>query len=227
MQVNPRKPGEAAREYALRVIKENIISLDLEPGSSLNDMEISVQLGISRTPVREAIMELSKNKIIEIYPQRGSRIALIDLDLVNEARFLRLVLERAIVEQACEMATAKDIMHLEENLRVQEFYASKGITLELLRLDDLFHEMLFRICKKELIYSITNGLSIHADRVRHMALYAVKDLKVVSDHRRLIEAIAARDKELAVSILVEHLTRYIGEEKEVREVYPHYFKDKR
>jgi len=227
MQVNPRKPGEAAREYALRVIKENIISLDLEPGSSLNDMEISVQLGISRTPVREAIMELSKNKIIEIYPQRGSRIALIDLELVNEARFLRLVLERAIVEQACEMATAKDIMHLEENLRVQEFYAAKGITLELLRLDDLFHEMLFRICKKELIYSITNGLSIHADRVRHMALSAVKDLKVVSDHKRLIEAIADRDKELAVSILVEHLTRYIGEEKEVREVYPHYFKDKR
>lgn len=225
MQVNPRKPGETAREYALRVIKENIISLDLEPGSSLNDMELSGQLGISRTPVREAIMELSKNKIIEIYPQAGSRIALIDLELVNEARFLRLVLERAIVELACEMATAENIMHLEENLRVQEFYAAKGVSLELLRLDDLFHEMLFRICKKELIYSISNGLSIHADRVRHMALFAVKDLKVVSDHKRLVEAIAARDKQLAENILVEHLTRYIGEEKEVREVYPHYFKD--
>lgn len=223
--MNPRRPGETAREFALRAIKENIISLDLEPGCALTDMELSKQLGVSRTPVREALMELSKNKIIEVYPQRGSRIALIDLELVNEARFLRLVLERSIVELACEMAAEEDIMHLEENLQLQEFYAAKGVSLELLRLDDLFHKMLFQICRKELIYNISNGLSIHADRVRHMALFAVKDLKVVSDHKRLTEAIAARDKQLADRILVEHLTRYIGEEKEIREVYPHYFKD--
>ncbi len=58
-----------------------------------------------------------------------------------------------------------------------------------------------------------------------MALFAVKDLKVVSDHRRIVDAIRAKDRQLAGTILVEHLTRYIGEEKEVREVYPHYFKD--
>ncbi len=225
MQVKPRKSGEIAREYALRIIKDNIISLDLEPGSSLNDMEVSTELGVSRTPVREAIMELSKSKIIEVYPQKGSRIALIDLELVNEARFLRLVLERAIVELACEMATPEDIVRLEENLKLQEFYAAQGWSGELLHFDDQFHEMLFSICKKDLIYNISNGLSIHSDRLRRMALFAVKDLKVVSDHRRIVDAIRAKDRQLAGSILVEHLTRYIGEEKEVREVYPHYFKD--
>ena len=225
MQVKPRKSGEIAREYALRIIKDNIISLDLEPGSSLNDMEVSAELGVSRTPVREAIMELSKSKIIEIYPQKGSRIALIDLELVNEARFLRLVLERAIVELACEMATQEDIVRLEENLKLQEFYAAQGWSGELLHFDDQFHEMLFSICKKDLIYNISNGLSIHSDRLRRMALFAVKDLKVVSDHRRIVDAIRAKDRQLAGTILVEHLTRYIGEEKEVREVYPHYFKD--
>ncbi|HBD00145.1 MAG TPA: GntR family transcriptional regulator [Lachnoclostridium sp.] len=225
MQVKPRKSGEIAREYALRIIKDNIISLDLEPGSSLNDMEVSTELGVSRTPVREAIMELSKSKIIEVYPQKGSRIALIDLELVNEARFLRLVLERAIVELACEMATPEDIVRLEENLKLQEFYAAQGWSGELLHFDDQFHEMLFSICKKDLIYNISNGLSIHSDRLRRMALFAVKDLKVVSDHRRIVDAIRAKDRQLAGTILVEHLTRYIGEEKEVREVYPHYFKD--
>lgn len=225
MQVKPRKSGEIAREYALRIIKDNIISLDLEPGSSLNDMEVSTELGVSRTPVREAIMELSKSKIIEVYPQKGSRIALIDLELVNEARFLRLVLERAIVELACEMATQEDIVRLEENLKLQEFYAAQGWSGELLHFDDQFHEMLFSICKKDLIYNISNGLSIHSDRLRRMALFAVKDLKVVSDHRRIVDAIRAKDRQLAGTILVEHLTRYIGEEKEVREVYPHYFKD--
>ncbi|HBG12477.1 MAG TPA: GntR family transcriptional regulator [Clostridium sp.] len=225
MQVKPRKSGEIAREYALRIIKDNIISLDLEPGSSLNDMEVSAELGVSRTPVREAIMELSKSKIIEIYPQKGSRIALIDLELVNEARFLRLVLERAIVELACEMATQEDIVRLEENLKLQEFYAAQGWSGELLHFDDLFHEMLFSICRKDLIYNISNGLSIHSDRLRRMALFAVKDLKVFSDHRRIVDAIRAKDRQLAGTILVEHLTRYIGEEKEVREVYPHYFKD--
>ena len=79
--------GETAKEYAYRIIKENIITLELEPGSTLNDMEISQMIGISRTPVREAIIKLKEESdIIEIFPQRGMRIALIDTDIVQEVR---------------------------------------------------------------------------------------------------------------------------------------------
>ena len=92
MKIEEKKSGETAREYAYHTIRDNIISLELEPGAPFNDIEVSQQIGISRTPVREAVIQLSEeSRIIQIFPQRGMRIALIDVELVEEARFLRLL----------------------------------------------------------------------------------------------------------------------------------------
>ena len=86
MKIEEKRHGETARQYAYRTLRENIISLDLEPGAPFNDVEMSQMIGISRTPVREAVIQLSEeSRIIEIFPQRGMRIALIDVELVEEA----------------------------------------------------------------------------------------------------------------------------------------------
>ncbi len=122
MHITARLAKETAREYALRILKDNIISLDLAPGSMVSENEISSQLGLSRTPIREALIELSRANIVEIYPQKGSRILLIDYALVEESRFLRLVLESAVVKVICEREGTLDISLLEENLKLQEFY---------------------------------------------------------------------------------------------------------
>ena len=92
MEIYSKETKESARDYALRVLKGNIISLDLKPGTPISENDLAAQLGISRTPVREAIIELSKAYIIEIYPQRGSFVSLIDPKMVEEARFLRRVM---------------------------------------------------------------------------------------------------------------------------------------
>ena len=110
MKIEEKRHGETARQYAYRTLRENIISLDLEPGAPFNDVEMSQMIGISRTPVREAVIQLSEeSRIIEIFPQRGMRIALIDVELVEEARFLRLVLEKAAVELVCGQADEEDL----------------------------------------------------------------------------------------------------------------------
>ena len=119
MKIEEKRHGETARQYAYRTLRENIISLDLEPGAPFNDVEMSQMIGISRTPVREAVIQLSEeSRIIEIFPQRGMRIALIDVDLVEEARFLRLVLEKAAVELVCGQADEEDLQWLDENIRL-------------------------------------------------------------------------------------------------------------
>ena len=92
-------------------------------------------IGISRTPVREAVIQLSEeSRIIEIFPQRGMRIALIDVELVEEARFLRLVLEKAAVELVCGQADEEDLRWLDENIRLQEFYLEGGSSLSLIHI---------------------------------------------------------------------------------------------
>ena len=121
MTISEKMPKESAREYAMRIVKENIVSLQLVPGSLVSENEIAQQLGLSRTPVREALIELSKANIVETLPQKGSRIALIDYALVEESQFLRLVLECAAVKLVCEHHETADLSYLNENVELQDF----------------------------------------------------------------------------------------------------------
>lgn len=86
MKLEERHYAETAREYARRMLKENIISMDLKPGTMVSENELAAQLGLSRTPVREALMDMSQYGVVDVMPQRGSRISLIDYNLVEEAR---------------------------------------------------------------------------------------------------------------------------------------------
>lgn len=226
MKLTARYANETAREYAVRMLRKNIVSLDLQPGSSVSVYELSAELGISRTPVREALLELSKAKIIEVFPQKGSIIAYIDSHMVEQARFLRAVLEEAIVELACDLSTEEDIAELEMNIKMQEVCLENPIHGKLLQLDDEFHLKLYKICHKEDLFAIKDILSIHYDRVRNMSLTAVKDLKVVNDHKAILEAVKKADKDAAKDAMVKHLSRYsVDDEKQIREKYPEYFKD--
>lgn len=225
MKIEQRRAGETARAYAYRIIRNNIISLDLEPGAPFNDIEVSGQIGISRTPVREAVIQLSEeSRIIEIFPQRGMRIALIDVDLVEEARFLRLILEKAAAELACDLAGDEDLGWLDENVRLQEFYLESGSANKLLELDNEMHKKLFSICRKELTYNMCQRLAIHYDRIRSLSVATVKDYKIIQDHKALLEVFRARDKKLAADIMDRHLNRWMMNEQLFRQQYPNYFK---
>ena len=224
MKLSNRLPRESGRDYALRTIKENIVSLELAPGSQISENALAAEMGLSRTPVREALIELSKVEIIEIHPQRKSTVPLIDYDLVEESRFMRNLLECAVVELVCEMAGPMDVERLNANIRLQSFYLDGTYTNELMALDNQFHGMLFEIAKKSRIFELIQNIAIHFDRVRGMALSSVKDLKVVQDHQELVEFIRQRDAKAARELMEVHLNRYKIDAAEIRETYPQYFK---
>ena len=224
MKLSERLPRESGRDYALRNIKENIVSLELAPGSQISENELAAEMGLSRTPVREALIELSKVEILETHPQRRSTVSLIDYDLVEESRFLRYQMECAVAELVCVMAGPVDIERLSANIRLQSFYLDGTYTNELMALDNQFHGMLFEIAKKPRVFQLIQNLSIHFDRVRGLALSAEKDLKVVQDHRELVEFIRQGDGVAARELMGVHLNRYRIDAAEIRRIYPQYFK---
>lgn len=224
MIILERENRETASDYALRVIRYNIISLHLIPGTLVSENELAKELEISRTPVREALIELSKIKLIEVYPQKGSCVSLINHQLVEEARFVRLLLESAIVEEACELANSSNIELLEENIRLQEMYQGPNYEDKQLKLDNDFHELLFTICSKEFTYKLLTGMMTHFDRVRRLSLTVVKDSKILADHSLLVEAIKRKDSQSAKEIITKHLSRYQLGEEELRKNYGDYFK---
>ncbi len=223
MELTERYPHESGRDYAKRVIRDKIISLELEPGTAISDRELAAWMNLSRTPVREALLDLAKVKIVEIYPQRGSVVAPIDYNLVEEAQFVRSVLEVAVVQLACERATQEQLEQLKENVALQEFYYQHGSSERLLEMDDEFHRLLFQIAGRMQAYEMMRSITVHFDRVRSLAVTAVKEHLWMSDHREIYEAVAAHDQEAARQLMEKHLNRYKVDETALREQYPQYF----
>ena len=95
----------------------------------------------------------------------------------------------------------------------------------MMELDDAFHQMLFRIARKENTYSMLCSMTIHFDRVRSLSLGVVKDSKIIADHQAICEAVAARDAQKAKAIMTEHLGRVKVDEEAIRSAYPQYMKE--
>lgn len=222
MQILDKLQSETAREYAYRVIKYNIITLQLAPGSMVSETELANELGVSRTPVREALIELSKYGVVNIYPQKGSSVSLIDSEKIEEARFLRLVLEKAVVELICDMDNV-DFTALNENVELQKFYLNQNIPDKIFDLDNEFHKTLFKISNKMQIYDLIQDVGVHFDRFRSLSISPVRNINIVSDHEELYKALKNKYKALAIAITVEHLSRYQIDEAALRKEYSEYF----
>ncbi|HHW03212.1 MAG TPA: GntR family transcriptional regulator [Thermoanaerobacterales bacterium] len=224
LEVLERNRRETAREYVMRVLQHNIVNLNLKPGQAISENEIAEMLGVSRTPVREALIELSRASIVEIYPQKGTYISLIDMEMVEESRFMRCVLEKAVAELACDMLSENDFIALEENLHLQESCVNRNDYKRLLYLDNSFHELLFKACKKERTYNLIASMMTQFDRVRILNLAEMDMRRTVNDHREILQAIKSRDKKAAVASMERHLTRVIFDQSYLAEKHPEYFK---
>ena len=222
MQVLERLYGEGAREYVLRVLKKNIIECALKPGEMLSENTLTEELHVSRTPVREALVELSKIDLIEVLPKKGSRVTKINYGLVEESNFARKVLERAIVEICCQLEELPDLGRLEENIRLQKKYLEMSNQSRLLELDDDFHRLLFRMAKKEHVYDYLADIRIPFDRIRYLSLLVIVDLQTVNDHMEILNAVRAQNKEEAFAVVDKHLSRYLYDKAEIVKRYPDY-----
>ena len=232
MHMLERLPRETGRDYALRVLKDNIIRLELEPGSMVSENELASILGISRTPVREALIELSKVYIVEIYPQKGSRIALIDSRLVEQSYFLRETLECEVIKEVCRTVTEAGLLKLRTSLQEQALFSETGTliagtdeTISFMELDNQFHRLLYEIAGKEMIYHLIQETLIHFDRVRNLIITYMKPKGIISQHEDILKAIEERDEYLAAALIRKHLNHFRNIKQELYDEHPGYFSD--
>lgn len=225
MRLLDRVDRETEREYALRTIKQNIISMDLAPGSTVSENELSREIGLSRTPVREALMELQRMNVIRVVPQKRSSVAPIDFTMVEEAFFTRRVLECAVAELACTMARPEDLSSLELILARQKFAQEHGQIDQMMEQDRQFHRTLFEIARKTWSFDRMQDMQIHLDRVNRLAMKACDTERVLQEHQKILDAIRAGDAPAARKAMEDHLDRYHPNEAELRTQYPEYFGD--
>jgi DNA-binding GntR family transcriptional regulator len=132
------QPAQLAK-LAYEAIRDSILSGQLVPGDVVNEMALAKQLGISRTPVREALLELASQGLVEILPRKGVRIKYFTEQDVNEVCEIRELIELAVVEGLARKGTNRSLSDLESALEQQKKALDNGDILEFLRADRVFH----------------------------------------------------------------------------------------
>lgn len=208
-----------------QILKEDIIQLHLKPGLSISEKGISEKFNISRTPVREAFLLLSQEGLLDIYPQKGTFVSLIDLGEVEEARFLREHIERAVVRLACKQFPEEKFIALEMNLKMQKISIEKSDYTKAFKLDEQFHKTIFEGCNKERTWNTICQVEMDFQRIRMLTLSSnLKVDDVYFQHKTIMEAIKNKKPEDADEIMKNHLNMVNYNLKDVKKRYPQYFK---
>lgn len=222
--ITERIEKESAKEYVMRELVDNIVNVRLEPGEQLIDQELCEQFHVSRTPFREAALELAQRRLIEIRPKIGTYVSYIDAKLVEEVRHLRSVLEAELASMACSLLEERQIEQLWENIAVWQLYIKRGQEDKIFLLDKGFHKMLYQMCGRMYWYELVEGVAPHFDRTTVLSFRCRPVKNILQDHEELIGAIEARKPELARKISLRHMERYTENIDSIREAFPDYFR---
>ncbi|MGL6100221.1 MAG: GntR family transcriptional regulator [Fusobacteriaceae bacterium] len=217
---------ENIRQYIYRVLRENIMNLNLKPGDTIGEIDLSKALSVSRTPLREAIVQLVEERLIEVFPQKGSLVSKIDLRMVEEAIFVRETCESRILKMACQDENRdKLIIKLKKNIEYQKIILNfKGDLHEFFILDNEFHYILFEHYDKKNSWKAIKRLSTHYDRLRLLdALENINIEATLNQHIKIVELIRNGDEKLIDRLVENHLLKYKDVIGEYKLKYPEYF----
>lgn len=201
--------------------------MELKPGLLISTQEIAGRLGVSRTPVREAFIRLQGESLLDVAPQKGTAVALIDLERVYQERFIREALEVENLRRFVPTASEQTIADMRENIRLQKDAIQNGRCLEYKELDDQFHQLAFEITHEELSADIVRQVNGHYDRIRLITAWEGNIVfNAIEEHSRLVDCVEQRDVERAQQLLRSHLQQLWVQERALLQRYPDYFKQK-
>ncbi|MBS1887895.1 MAG: GntR family transcriptional regulator [Actinobacteria bacterium] len=222
-----QRSGRApAGPYLYAALRDQIVRAELTPGERLSETELGERLGVSRTPIREALGRLRDDRLVEVRPQIGTFVARISPAAVSDAQFIREALECTAVRVAAELADQESMAQLEENLRAQE-RATERIDIDSWQLlDDTFHRHLCDLSGHPAVWPVNERAKSHLIRVRRLSLSMPDYLPtMVEAHRAIAEAVERHDPDGAVEALREHLRDVLREVPRIREQHPDYFEE--
>jgi GntR family transcriptional regulator, rspAB operon transcriptional repressor len=202
------------------VLRRSIITMRLRPRQKVSEAELALELGVSRTPVREALIKLAEDRLVEILPQRGSFITPIRLQEVLEARFIREALEIAVVRDAAASGRAAILGQLESLLRAQRAAARDKDLERFLDLDEAFHHTLSESIDKQRSWRLIQTVKHQLDRVRYLSLPEPGNLAfLIRQHAAIAEAVLAGKPDKAETLMRAHLREVLRfiEEKHAKE----------
>ena len=208
-------PKENRDRYSLRgrvyeSIREDILSGKYEQNTELKETAIGTELGVSRTPVREALRQLELEGLVTIIPNRGAYVNAITAKDVKDIYNIRSTLEGLCARWGAEQVTKEQLDSMEEIICLTEYHTEKNNYEKLHELDNLFHEQLYEASNSRILQHVLSDLHDYVKRVRKATIaFQNRSVKSTQEHRAIFEAIRDKRPDLAEELARQHISRAI------------------
>lgn len=223
LTITPMEPRENVRAYVYRLLYHNIMAVRLTPGTAVSEQEVSSYLDISRTPVREAFIHLGQDHLLDIFPQRGTFVARLHTQMIREARFMRVVMEEAVMAEACQGLPESCLRQLYEILERQQKAADAGDKRAFFEADNAFHETVFSGCGRPHIWQTLMRASLDYSRARVLNAFLEPKEIPLSVHEDMLKAIESHEGDKAARLVRQHMANQETGIRKLMQLYPDYF----
>lgn len=216
--------GETAASQVERDLRESIITLELAPGTRLSEQEIATRMGVSRQPVREALIALGKSKLVEIRPNRGTVVVRISARQMMEARFVREALEVAVASRAAGNFDSWTRRKMDTIIARQQSARDAADHNAFRREDEQFHIALAEGAGCSLAWNAIADIKAHMDRVCNLQLRRPDSMtRLIEEHQAIIDAIDAREADSAADSMRRHLNGILSDLPQIEANHPDLF----
>nr|WP_294505567.1 GntR family transcriptional regulator [uncultured Rhodopila sp.] len=189
-----------------QAVREMIVRATMPPGSRISEAELGERLGVSRTPVREALLRLADEGLVRMFPQAGIYVAPVSVTAVSEAQFIREHLECAVIRDVAATVDGIGMALLRGTIGRQRAAHEAGDTVQFYELDELLHQQFCDLAKRSGVWRVIQHSKHHLDRVRWLSLPVAEHIPhLITQHQAIVEAVSQRDPDIAEASLRVHL----------------------
>jgi DNA-binding GntR family transcriptional regulator len=207
---------ESLGQQAYYLLRDRIVTLRLQPGSLVNERELMDELGLGRTPIREALQRLADDGLVEVFPRRGIYVGPVDVGDLGAISEIRVELEGFVSRLAAERRSDPDRQAILSLLAELDALDGEPDEQQLIHLDQRIHRLIYRAARNPFLEAALDRYYVHALRLWFLALDRVERLEdAVQEHRDLLVAVASGDAAAAESHARDHVT---GFERQIREL---------
>ena len=216
--------GETAAAQVERDLREAIVRLELAPGTRLSEQEIATRMGVSRQPVREALIALGKSKLVDIRPNRGTVVVRISARQMMEARFVREAIEVAVARRASESFDSWTRRRIDTIIARQKAAMEAHDHNAFRREDEQFHIAIAEGAGCGLAWNAISDIKAHMDRVCNLQLRHPDSMtRLIAEHEAIIAAIDAKDVSAADAAMRCHLNGILTDLPQIEASNPDLF----
>lgn len=198
-------------------LRELIVEMRIAPGTVLQRAELAALYGLSQTPIRDALIRLGEEGLVDIFPQHATVVSSIDVTLARQQLFLRRSIELEIVHRLASATPAALVARLEDSIELQRMHAARENYVEFVHADQAFHRLMYEAADVTGLWALVRKQSGHLDRLRNLHVpIPGKTERVLMQHAAIVAAIAAGDPDGAQQALRAHLSGTLSQVDDIR-----------